>query len=265
VTVHLLSLLSRISQFSLGCSFFLVLSFTGCYLDTPPASPDAVSAWLVNLLGDRSPEIRRTAVEALGKIGSSSQIHRVIQTLSDPDPHVREAGVIALGRLGVQPDGIQALVQALSDTAKPVRTAAARSLGELNEAPAASNPLVQLLKDPDKQKRKAAIQALVQFEAKNAFPQLSLAVRDPDAEVRQGAVAALGEWWGEQAIPLLWERLIRDADSGVRVEAAYRLGKIGHQDLVKGLDHVAATDHDITVRRWAKWASDQLRRPLGSG
>ena len=258
-------LLDRASQLSLRYGIFLFLILTGCYLDTPPADPDAVSVWLADLLGDRNPEIRRTAAEALGKIGSPSQIHRVIQTLADPDPRVREAGVIALGRLDVQADGVKALVQALGDTAEPVRTAAARSLGELNGGAAAGNRLVQLLKDSDKQKRKAAIQALGQVEADRAFPQLSLAVRDPDAEVRQGAVAVLGEWWGERAIPLLRERLTGDADSGVRVEAAYRLGKIGHQALAKELDHVAATDHDAMVRRWAKWASDKLRRPLGSG
>ena len=98
-----------------------------------------------------------------------------------------------------------------------------------------------------------------------AFPELSHAVRDFDAEVRQGAAAALGEWWGERAIPLLRERLARDADSGVRVEAAYRLGKVGHPELAKELDHVAGADPDARVRRWAAWASEQLRRSLGSG
>jgi len=258
-------LLDQASQSLLGYGFILFLTLSGCYLDTPPAGPDAVSIWLADLLGDRNPEIRRTAAEALGKIGSPSQIDRIIQTLGDPDPRVREAGVIALGRLDVQADGVQALVQALSDTAEPVRAAAARSLGELNGGKAAGDRLVQLLKYPDKQKRKAAIQALVHVEADQAFPQLSLALRDPDAEVRQGAVAALGEWWGERASPLLRERLAVDADSRVRVEATYRLGKIGHQTLAEELGHVAATDHDATVRRWAKWASDQLRRPLDSG
>lgn len=250
---------------SLGSCFSLFLILSGCYLDTPADGPDVVSGWLGDLLVDQNPDIRRTAIEALGKIGGSSQVHRIIETLADPDPRVREAGVIALGRMGVRADGVQALVQALGDAAEPVRAAAARSLGESDETAAAGDRLVQLLKDPDKQKRRAAIRALVHVKVERAFPELSRAVHDFDAEVRQGAAAALGEWWGERAIPLLRERLARDADSGVRVEAAYRLGKVGHPELAKELDHVAAVDPDAAVRRWAEWASDQLRRSLGSG
>lgn len=251
---------------SLGrCWVFAVLIVSGCYLDTSPAGPDAVSIQLADLLSDKDPVVRRTAAESLGKIGSSSQIERVVQTLSDPDPRVREAGVVALGRLEVEADGVLAIVQALSDTAEPVRSAAARSLGEVDDVSGVANRLIQLLKDPDSRKRRAAVQALVQVEVAGAFSQLSLAVRDDDAIVRQGAVAALGEWWGEKAIPLLRERLAGDAVPGVRVEAAYRLGKVGHHGLVKELHHVASTDRDVMVRRWAKWAGDQLKRPPESG
>ncbi len=263
-------LLRRNSPSPGRCWLFSVLvvsvsGFSGCYLDTSPAGPDVVSLQLADLLNDKDPVVRRTAAESLGKIGSSSQIERVVQTLSDPDPRVREAGVVALGRLEVEADGVPAIAQALSDTAGPVRAAAARSLGEVGDVSGVANRLIRLLKDPDSRKRRAAVQALVQVEVAGAFSQLSLAVRDDDAIVRQGAVAALGEWWGEKSIPLLRERLAEDAVPGVRVEAAYRLGKVGHHGLVQELDHVASTDRDVMVRRWAQWASGRLKGPPDSG
>lgn len=238
---------------------------SGCYPDTPPATPDAVSTFLVDLLNDPSPEVRRTAAEALGKIGTSSQAEYVAQAIYDPDPRVREAGVIALGRLAAQTDGTKALLRALGDTAAPVWKAAARSLGELEEVHSARDDLIRLLNDPNTMKRRAAIQALLQIETPEAFSAVARAVRDADAEVRQGAVAALGEWWGERAVPLLRDRLVHDPVAGVRGEAAYRLGKIGAGHLVEELNHAATTDRDAAVRRWATWAGGQLTRPPGSG
>lgn len=258
--------LHQTPHLSLGCYWlFGCLILSGCYLDTPPATPDAVSEYLVDLLGDQDPEVRRTAAESLGKIGSSSRTQPLAETVSDPDARVREAGVIALGRLAIQGDEARVLLHALGDADIRVRQAAARSLGELDEVTSADEQLVGLLKDPETRTRRAAIQALLQREVPGVFPQLSLAVHDSDAEVRQGAVAALGEWWGAMSIPLLRERLLRDAVPGVRAEAAYRLGKVGNEELVKDLDRVAATDRDSAVRRWAMWASGQLKRSPGSG
>jgi len=249
----------------LGYCLLAALVLPGCYLDTPPATPDAVSTFLVGLLKDSSPEVRRTAAEALGKIGASSQAEYVAQAISDLDPRVREAGVIALGRLTVQTNDTTALLRALGDTAVPVQRAAARSLGELDTVPSAADDLIRLLKDPNVMKRRAAIQALLQIETPDAFSSVTLAVRDVDAEVRQGVVAALGEWWGERAVPVLHDRLVHDPVAGVRAEAAYRLGKIGAAHLAKELSHAAATDRDAAVRRWATWAGRQLTRSPGSG
>ena len=61
---------------------------TGCYSDVSPGSPEAVSGRLVELVQDQSPDIRRTAVEALGKIGQPSRALILARMLNDPDPHV---------------------------------------------------------------------------------------------------------------------------------------------------------------------------------
>ena len=256
----------RFAALPLAYATLAVLMFSGCYLDTPPTPPESISKFLVELLGDPNPEVRLTATEALGKIGVTLEPESLARTISDPDPRVREAGAIAMGRLPGQRGIEKPLVEALKDTAAPVNRAAARSLGELNDtAFSMDEELGRLLKERDIHKRRAAIQALLQLERPGAFSLVALAAGDSDAEVRQGAVAALGEWWGARAIPVLRDRLLHDTVPGVRAEAAYRLGKIGENHLVKDLNRAAESDLDEVVRRWARWASGQLTRASGSG
>jgi HEAT repeat protein len=256
----------RFLGFPVGFWALAGVMFSGCYLDTPPATPDNVANFLVDLLSDPNPDVRRTATEALGKLGMILQPDALTRTVSDPDPRVREAGAIAMGRLPGQRGIEKPLVQALEDTAVPVSRAAARSLGDLNDAEfSMDEALGRLLKDPDTNKRRAAIQALLQLERPGAFSLVAAAARDSDAEVRQGAVAALGEWWGPETFPVLRDRLLHDQAAGVRAEAAYRLGKIGEEHVVNDLNRAAESDRDEVVRRWARWASGQLTRSPGSG
>lgn len=251
--------LSRWGILSFG---FLLLA--GCYPDNPPAAPETVSDFLVGLLHDQDPEVRRTAAEAIGKIGSPSHPPELIHALSDPDDHVREAAAIALGRLEARPDAARQLAQALSDPSDAVRRAAARSLGE--QEPSATPPdlLLRLLKHRDPAKRRAAAQAMLNLEVPADMQQLSAAVMDPDADVRQGIIAALAESGVPEAVPILRQRLRHDPVPGVRAEAAYRLGKIGTVDLVAELKEVALADSDPGVQRWALWASGQLMPPPDS-
>lgn len=53
----------------------------------------------------------------------------------------------------------------------------------------------------------------------------SALVRDPDARVRSFAASALSTF-GSKAVPAL-EEALSDTDSGVRMSAAYALGKAG--------------------------------------
>ena len=102
----------------------------GCYSDVPPGSPEKVSDRLVELVQDRSPDIRRTAVESLGKIGQPLHASTLTRMLSDPDPHVREASAIAVGRLQDSSVDQVRFVEALTDSSEAVRSAVARTLGD---------------------------------------------------------------------------------------------------------------------------------------
>jgi HEAT repeat protein len=61
-----------------------------------------------------------------------------------------------------------------------------------------------------------------------------------------------------RSLPAIRERLLKDADAGVRGEAAYRLGKFGDRTIIPALQSASAHDRDASVRRWASWALEQI-------
>ncbi len=245
--------------------YYVCVMLTGCYPDVPPGSPEAVSGRLVELVQDQNPDIRRTAVEALGKIGQPVHASTLTRMLNDPDPHVREASATAVGRLQDSPVDQVRLVEALTDSSEAVRSAVARTLGDIGDPQTLGPYLVHFLREGNLPARRAAVQALIELDAPLAYAALRKAVHDIDAEVRQGAVAALGEAGVVQAIPLLMDRLRHDEIPGVRGEAAFRLGKIADRTVVKELERVVRADQDPIVRRWAQWAGEQLKLRNGSG
>ena len=252
----------RLSSLSLYCVCVMV---TGCYSDVSPGSPEAVSGRLVELVQDQSPDIRRTAVEALGKIGQPSRALILARMLNDPDPHVREASAIAVGRLQDSSVDQIRFVEALTDSSAAVRSAVARTLGEVGDPQTLGPHLAHSLREGNLPARRAAVETLIELDAPLAYSALRKALHDIDSEVRQGAVAALGEAGVGQAVPLLMDRLLHDETPGVRGEAAFRLGKIGDETVVRELERVARADRDPIVRGWAKWATEQLRLQHGSG
>ena len=244
---------------------FVLLS--ACDRDGPPRSPDTIVPYLASLLADADPEVRRTAAEGLGKLGQPGATEALVKALDDPDPAVRQASAWALGQLGEAVAGRASLplVDRLRDRSEPVRLSAAIAIAEIGETEAVVERLTRALKASDAATRRAAVHALLSLDAPPAYPALVEALRDDDAEVRQGAVAALGELADSQAIPLLRERLLHDPAIGVRAEAAFRLGKIGDRAVVADLEKVAAGDADAGVRRWARWASEQISSAPDSG
>jgi HEAT repeat protein len=245
----------------------ILVLLSACDRDEPPRSPDAIVSYLASLLADMDPEVRRTAAEGLGKLGQPGATEALVKALDDPDPAVRQASAWALGQLGEDVAGRASwpLIGRLRDCSEQVRLSAAQAIAEIGETEAVVERLAQALKASDATTRRAAVHALLSLDAPPAYPALVEALRDDDAEVRQGAVAALGELADSRAIPLIRERLLHDPAIGVRAEAAFRLGKIGDRAAVADLEKVAADDADAGVRRWARWASEQISSSLDSG
>ncbi len=116
------------------------------------------TALLIDALGARDEEVRRTAAWALAQQGSD--VLPVLQApLAAPEPATRQAAVETLGYLG--PAAVAPLSRALTDQAAEVRSTAARELGRLGPGAKNAEPaLVQALGDSDVQVQRMAAWAL---------------------------------------------------------------------------------------------------------
>lgn len=115
------------------------------------------------LLRDTDADVRRKAVEALPNISrDTSMIGLLIGALSDSAPEVRRSAVTALGALGTPTDRvIDALAHALTDSWAAVRAAAALALAQIGPAARASrNALLAARQDSSAQVRRVAEDAL---------------------------------------------------------------------------------------------------------
>jgi len=237
-----------------------MVSAMGCQPDSKHNDPLSLTATLVELLHDSSPDVRRTAALSLGKIGHSAGTQGLVQALSDSDPLVREYSAWALGQIGeeVNTDAAMALVSALGDEHLTVKDSAAKALGNVG----LRQPMIPLLLEGltvgEVKSRRAVVQALMQLEGKEAYSSLLAALKDSDADVRQGAIAALGELGDRQVLPSLRKILLADRSVGVRTEAAYRIGKLGDQADLTSLQKAAKEDTTAIVHLWTTWAIENI-------
>lgn len=255
------------SRWLFGSALLGYILVIGCYQDVPSA-PDRAVLILTELLGDPQASVRRTAAEALGKIGRPSAEELLVQALRDSDAGVREAAARALGRLpSLGMETATRLTSLLKDSEAPVREAAAQALETADNVAVLAPRLVDLLRDRRVEVRRSSGHALGLVDIPGAIVNQALveATHDPDASVRQWAVAALGESGHAGSAPVLVDRLIHDDSEAVRAEAAYRLRYIGDDSVVKELEAWGARDKSANVARWAQHSVASLRAESGSG
>jgi HEAT repeat protein len=92
------------------------------------------------LVKDAQPEVRATALEIIGLMGSAKQTSLPVSRLRDEDQSVRRTAATALGRLADR-EAAAALRQALIDPAPEVRAAAAGALGRIGDRDVADDLL----------------------------------------------------------------------------------------------------------------------------
>lgn len=234
---------------ALSVVIFLVL---GCIQAEPTPSVERVTALLISLLHDENAEVRRIAVESLGKIGEQSAVRSVVPLLADQVPVVRVAAAKALGRIGVLSDPaiLAVLTRALEDPDDGVKRAAAMAIGELEPASAQLKPVVNLVRASDVRVKQAAIRALLDVDVSQWTALVLPALDDPDAEVRQGAMAVLAASGDSQVRNRIHQRLTQDSSAAVRAEAAYRMGKLSGPETISVLREALKREPDEGVRRW---------------
>ncbi len=151
--------------------------------------PIAVPPLLLELEGARTAVERGGVADALGRIGDSRAVARLIRALEDPAMSVRRAAMVALLRLEAM-NAVPKIVRRLEDESGGVRVVAATVLGKF-EDPRAVPALVHALGDEQWHVRQAAATALGQIGDRRAAPALEKATHDPRKSVARAAAAAL--------------------------------------------------------------------------
>lgn len=241
---------------------FCFVSLSGCYQSSANSSPQGTVETLIRLLHDRDDVLRRTAAEALGKIGDQQVVPSLSLALGDPAAIVREAAAHSLGQVGpVDTVTTERLAGLLVDPVPSVRTAASQTLASLDSDKELWPTGISQLTHEDPDVRRAVIHALEGIDRPDVVEALTGAVRDPDSGVRRAAVVALAESGGLHVETLLRDRLNTDPSSSVRAEVAYRLQFFSGNEAGEVLRFVLGQDESLQVRRWTEQTLRGLRAP----
>jgi HEAT repeat protein len=154
---------------------------------------------VIDLLKDKEPFVRRSAVEALGFMGweDEATLKAILDVVDDKDGDVRCRSVLILESIGVEKQGVEdALIKLLKDPAPFVRTQAARALKHSKGAVPA---LIEALKDEDVIVRRCAVVSLgeIGIDAKSALPAVRGLLKDKDSQVRDRAAEAVKKIGGD--------------------------------------------------------------------
>lgn len=207
--------------------------------------PSAIPS-LIAMLQDNDQKTRwiaRDTFREMGEVGLSA----LIDALQSPTLALRKGAVETLGLIRNQ-QTVMPLIDALHDPDTMVRRYAVLALGRNRDARAVE-PLVKMLHDPDAKVRNEAVTALQELRDTRAVDGLIAALNDGDVQVRRSALQTLGLLQDKRAVaPVIWA--LNDADSGVRKQAVDTLTMLGD---AQALEPVSArlNDADKLVRRSA--------------
>ena len=211
---------------------------------------------LIAALSDASPGIKAGAADALGYLNDERVVEPLMTILRDPqtNPQLRKTAVTALGRFKPA-SAIPALIAMLLDGDQKIRWIARDTLREMGEI--GVNALVEALRSPSLALRKGAAETLGLIRNNQVVVPLINALHDEDSMVRRYVVVALGRNRDARAVePLL--PMLRDADLKVRNETINALQELHDVRAVEGLID-ALNDVDAQVRRSASQALGVLK------
>ena len=206
------------------------LVLTACLPAQSAAAPiDPVIQQHINDLEDEDYNVRRTAAEALWKLGPEAEpaipaLIRALRKDEDGDVSGRAQRVlVAIGEPSVEP-----LVGVLRHEDKSVRIKAAYSLGQLRDKAKAARPvLIELLKDKNYTGNWRLDQAIT-GQGKDFIPDLIMAMDDPDFVVQMRVAGVLSRFGpdGKAAVPVLIEALDHK-DAAIRRSGVFYLTEMG--------------------------------------
>jgi HEAT repeat protein len=162
---------------------------------------DALPA-LCGALEDDDRQVRRHAVETIGRIGDIKALDPVVGALTDEYGLVRILAIEALGKIGTM-RAMHPLFGMLNDEAAAVGEAAMKTLAEMAQNPYTSAALITALADETPATRAGAARLIREVKGPPLVGPLLATLEDEVESVRQEGIAALtevtGKTFGEDA------------------------------------------------------------------
>jgi HEAT repeat protein len=153
----------------------------------PMFGEEAIPA-LNTLLSYGNPEVRASAVQAFGAMGTKQSLLFVKKTLSDPSPTVRYYACLTLGDTG-DPSVLPDVALYFDDSDPNVREAASEVFARMPQA--AKPHLIRFLREGNTLQKISAATAVRKARFRPCNSALLDAIRDSSREVRVASVAAL--------------------------------------------------------------------------
>ncbi len=139
-------------------------------------------------LRNSDPRVRARLLEVVGEKQGSKAVKLLLPGLQDINPAVRKTAVDALARLGQ--NAIDPLREAVQDNSPYIRAGAVEALGIIGD-PNFADFAQTLLQDDAVLVRKQTVQVLAQIKDESCIPPLRTALKDKDESVREAAEEAL--------------------------------------------------------------------------
>lgn len=203
------------------------------------ASEMICSRYLVHADAD----VRRLAVETLGRLGDGNSIQAVEEAVKDPHWSVRVAALHVLGTLGGVKE-IPLLLEAVADADMMVKKHAILILGDLRNITAIPTLIKQL---NDNEMSKHAFVALLKF-GRPVLPWLHLQMmKCHPIEVRVRLIDLIGKIGDQKSVGPLME-LLDDHNPEIRLAAIDSLAFCFNSLLLKKLTFLKSNDNDEEVK-----------------
>ncbi len=175
------------------------------------------------------PEVRLSAIEALGRIRNAEALGELIGVIEDQteDWTIKVRVVKLLGEIG-NPRATGVLIKILDDPSftnncAALKWNAALALGNFKKYTKVVDALIDALTDRTLYVREAAIRSLGEIGNPKAAPYLIPALNDRSFAIKISAIKAIGKIGAVEAIPHLRKILTGDGDIYIREEAARAL------------------------------------------
>ena len=210
---------------------------------------------LVNLIYDKSPQVKARALEAIGNIKESKALDQVIKSLKDREVSVRMAAAIALEKI-TDEGCIHKLIELFTNSKDPfTREIASKILAKIGDS-RTTKVFLDSLRDLNSRIRLNAAIALGKSRTTKVIESLGKALEEENQEIKKAVadslgkignakakeillkqlknkpcvsvIWALGKWKIVEAIPLLIQ-FLQASSPEIRAEAAKALGRMKDQ------------------------------------